>query len=118
MNELERIQSTIDSENQINKQQGEGHLCLHRAYIGRGKPMKRSGFEDYTLSCPSNSLEAFKKAIKEEPRSNVYVEVNYYVDSSRIRTWKIVTWEKYCQLPTTWIEFKKLVNKGGQKNEN
>lgn len=112
MNEFEKIQSTNDSNNQINKQQTEGHLCLHRAYIGRGRSMKRSGFEDYTLSCPSNSFEEFKKVIHEEPRSNVYVEVNYYVDSSRIRTWKIVTWEEYCQLPTTWIEFKKLVKKG------
>lgn len=109
MNELERIQSTIAGDNQIKKQQAEGHLCLHRAYIGRGKSMQRSGFEDFTLSCPSNSLDAFKKAIKEEPRSNVYVEVNYYVDLSRVRTWKIVTWEEYSQLPTTWKEFKKLV---------
>ena len=64
---------------------------------------------DFTLFYNDRAKEEFIKKIKEEPRSNNYVEVNYYVDFSRIKTWKYLTMEEYLNLPQTWKEFKKLV---------
>jgi hypothetical protein len=111
MENNERIRSTIDSLNQIKKQENEGHYCLHTAYIGRGRTMAKSGFEDFTLLYKDNAFEKLKKVINEEPRSKVYVEINYYVDKSRIAIWKYVTMDEYLVLPDSWKEFKKLIKK-------
>jgi len=109
MENQERIQSTIDAYNQIEKQQQECHYTLHTARARKGGIMKLEGFKDFDLlHGEKNAKQKLSEAINGEVRSTVYVEVTYDAPNNYVYTLDYFTWEEFQNIPKDWMSFKKF----------
>lgn len=108
METTERIQSTIDSYSQIEKQQQENHYTLHNARARKGGVIKLDGFQDFDLLFGEDAKQKLSEAINGEVRSTVYVRVTYDAPNYRVNTLGYFTWEEFQRIPKDWMGFKKF----------